>query len=213
MEELDTIAIYDELMTMQPDKPTFGECLYWTYANWQGLYAAASMGEEKMGKRFYMMRAHFFKKFKEGRQSISDLTRFNRIKFNSDGFCFYCYEEMSKSQLTADHVFPRAKGGVNDMDNIIFVCKSCNSSKGKRDLMEWFLLYREELPSPFVFGHYLREIHQYALKFGLMDKTFKEVTEIQLPFNPRCILLLLNTKVREHYFDRAKSGHDSEDYE
>lgn len=187
-------AIYNDIMTMEPKNSTFGETLYWCYANWQGLYAVASMGEEKMEKRFYMMRAHFFKKFKEGRQSISDLTRFNRIKFNSDGFCFYCYEEMPKSQLTADHVFPKVKGGSNNKENIIYVCKNCNSSMGKRSLLEWFLCSQDRLPSPFIYGHYLRQVYFYALEHNLLEKPFDEVCAMELPFNPCSILLYSNAE-------------------
>lgn len=204
--------IYDDIMTWEPKYPNFGQNLFWCYANWQAIYAVVKTGEDKIGKKFYMLRSHFYKKFTEGKQKISDLSLFNRIKVNSDGFCFYCHQEMPKNQLTADHVFPRIKGGVNNMDNIIYVCKSCNSSKGKRDLIEWFLLFRETLPSPFVLGHYLRDTYQYAIENDLMDKPWEDILNMQLPFNPRCMFVLLHDDIRNYYFNIVLSNRDAEDF-
>ena len=43
--------------------------------------------------------------------------------------CHYCRK---KSMLTIDHVIPIAGGGTHTLDNIVFACHDCNSSK--RDL-------------------------------------------------------------------------------
>lgn len=207
MEEL-----YNGIMTMQPRYKTFGETLFWTYATWQAIYTTANSGEDTIGKKFYVFRQIFYNKFKSGKQHITDLYRFNKLKMQYAGFCFYCYRDFPPEDLTADHVFPRVKGGTNDMDNIIFVCKSCNSSKGKKDLLEWFLLNRGELPSPFVLGHYFRQIYQYAVEHDLMAKDFEEVCQMSLPFNPHCLMILSNTQARQHYFQRAVREKENEDY-
>ena len=207
MEEL-----YNDIMTLQPRYKTFGDTLFWTYATWQAIYTTANSGEDTIGKKFYMFRQIFYNKFKSGKQHISDLYDMNKRKLRAGNLCFYCHGEVPKEDLTADHVFPRVKGGTNDMDNIIFVCKSCNSSKGKKDLIEWFILNRGEFPSPFVLGHYLRQIYQYAVEHDLMAKDFEEVCQMSLPFNPHCLMILSNTQARQHYFQRAVCEKENEDY-
>lgn len=204
--------VYEDMMTMTPKFSTFGDNLLWCYATWQTLYTLVNMGETQLGKKFYMFRTIFFNKFKTGKQRISDLYNQNKIKLKAGDYCFYCGAEISKENLTADHVFPRIKGGTNDMDNIIFVCKSCNSSKGKKDLLEWFMLNREQFPSPFILGHYLRQIYLYAIEHGLMEQKYEDVCLLDLPFNPRSIMLLGNKIARNHYF-KVAIEYGGKDYE
>lgn len=116
----------------------FGEYLYWSYANIQMLHYALNNGVQRYNRMCYMIRAKAFKAYKEGRWNIHDLFEFNITKIKHNDYCWYCGKEMEPSKLTKDHVFPRSKGGVNEMDNIIMVCKTCNSSKGNMDLFEWY---------------------------------------------------------------------------
>ena len=50
------------------------------------------------------------------------------------GRCAYCD---TKTTLTTEHVVPLVRGGAHSIGNIIPVCAHCNSSKGKRLLIEW----------------------------------------------------------------------------
>lgn len=52
-----------------------------------------------------------------------------------DNSCAYCG---SKHNLTMDHVVPAAGGGLTEYYNIIPACKSCNSSKNAKDIIEWY---------------------------------------------------------------------------
>ena len=52
--------------------------------------------------------------------------------------CFYCG---SKEQLTIDHIIPIVRGGRHSIGNILIACKSCNSRKSKKTIMEWRLLH------------------------------------------------------------------------
>ncbi len=51
------------------------------------------------------------------------------------GFCAYC--DQPAEQM--DHVIPLRRGGAHDIFNVVPACKSCNSSKGSKDPLEWAL--------------------------------------------------------------------------
>jgi 5-methylcytosine-specific restriction endonuclease McrA len=58
-------------------------------------------------------------------------TRFN--VFLRDRFkCQYCGNRHRVSDLTFDHVVPRAAGGVTCWSNIVAACSPCNTKKDKR---------------------------------------------------------------------------------
>ncbi len=48
--------------------------------------------------------------------------------------CIYCG---SPGPLAIDHVVPVSKGGRDAPDNVVPACKSCNSSKGAKNVDEW----------------------------------------------------------------------------
>lgn len=160
----------------------FGEYLFWSYANIQMLHYALNAGVRRYDKMCYMIRAKAFKAYKEGRWNIHDLFEFNIEKIKNNNFCWYCGQEMDPLKLTKDHVFPRSKGGANEMDNIIMVCKTCNSSKGNLDLFEWYNEVRQEWPPFNVMVHYLKNIYLYSVENDLMEKHLEELDEMDLPF-------------------------------
>lgn len=51
-----------------------------------------------------------------------------------DGVCAYC---LTAKATSMDHVVPMAKGGAHDVDNIVPACKSCNSRKGVKSILEF----------------------------------------------------------------------------
>ena len=60
--------------------------------------------------------------------------KFSRINiYARDGYrCQYCGAKCPISELTYDHVTPRAKGGRTTWDNIVTCCYPCNYAKGSR---------------------------------------------------------------------------------
>jgi len=63
-------------------------------------------------------------------QKTVAFTRFNL--FLRDGFrCQYCG---AKTELTFDHVVPRAHGGVTSWENVVAACSPCNLHKGSKEL-------------------------------------------------------------------------------
>lgn len=53
---------------------------------------------------------------------------FKRDKFT----CQYCGAKAPDAVLHADHLHPVAKGGLNEILNLVTACESCNSGKGAR---------------------------------------------------------------------------------
>ncbi len=61
---------------------------------------------------------------------LSIKTRFSI--FERDGFsCQYCGQKPPNTVLEIDHIYPKSKGGKNDLDNLTTSCFECN--RGKRD--------------------------------------------------------------------------------
>lgn len=57
---------------------------------------------------------------------------FKRDKFT----CQYCGNSAPEVVLHVDHIQPIAKGGDNDITNLITACADCNSGKGARELSD-----------------------------------------------------------------------------
>jgi 5-methylcytosine-specific restriction endonuclease McrA len=70
----------------------------------------------------------------------SRIERDKRAKFfilNRDGFkCIYCNSTSIEDgvRLTIDHIKPLAKGGNNNVANLVTACKECNTSKNTTEL-------------------------------------------------------------------------------
>ena len=64
-----------------------------------------------------------FRKQKSTRSFVYQRDRF---------ICQYCAQKFSASDLTLDHIFPKAKGGDNDSTNLVTACKPCNNRKACR---------------------------------------------------------------------------------
>ena len=174
----------------RPTFENFGEYLYWAYANFQMLFAAFHRHLRQYNQMCYMIRAKYYKGYQEGRFQIRDLMPNNMAKLRSDNLhCWYCGREVSNPrELTIDHIFPRSKGGTNDTDNIFLVCKSCNSSKGNKDIIEWYHdpnIY----PPLYIIAHYLKQIYSYAKENDLLDKHAEDLDAMDLPFNYKFIQL------------------------
>lgn len=67
------------------------------------------------------------------RKSISKKIRFE--VFKRDKFtCQYCGAKSPDAVLNVDHIEPVAKGGTNELINLLTSCADCNSGKGARRL-------------------------------------------------------------------------------
>lgn len=77
------------------------------------------------------------------RKPISKKLRFE--VFKRDSFkCQYCGRSAPDVILEVDHIVPVAKGGKNDILNLITSCRDCNRGKGKRTLTENEILAKQK---------------------------------------------------------------------
>lgn len=130
-----------------------------------------------------------------GKMQISSLFKDERWKMENGARCVYCG---STENLSVDHLFPRIKGGADNVENLVCSCKSCNSSKGKKDLIAWDR-ERNSFPSVMVLRRYLKLVHQQCQELGIMDKPLEEVNDTGHPFSlseiptkfPKCSVITL----------------------
>ena len=65
--------------------------------------------------------------------------------------CAYCGKELAEDiklkngisakrvteEAAIDHIFPKSKGGTNNIENLFLCCKHCNAQKGTKTIMEF----------------------------------------------------------------------------
>ena len=130
---------------------TIREYLYWCYSNMAMAHVALKNEHIKYEKIDYMIRAKLYKGLCCGTMEIASLYDDERYKLNNN-CCNYCgnYENLS-----LDHLIPRFSGGNDTGNNLVYACKKCNCSKGKKDFIVW-CLDKNEFPSILVLRRYLK---------------------------------------------------------
>ena len=53
------------------------------------------------------------------------------------GVCYYCNQNVGRSELTMDHIVPLSRGGKSKKGNLVPACKECNNKKKYLLPMEW----------------------------------------------------------------------------
>lgn len=54
--------------------------------------------------------------------------------------CLYCgasLKDAAPAEIHLDHLTPRSQGGTNDASNLVTSCRSCNCSRGNRNLEDF----------------------------------------------------------------------------
>jgi len=131
---------------------TLGELLYWSYANLAAASTAEKAGIPRYDTRCWMVRARLYKGLREGTMKVSSL--FADVRDMPTDRCVYC-GTTPPPKLHGDHLIPRSRGGPESGDNLVWACRSCNSSKCARDMLEWYAS-REEFPPLLLLRRYLK---------------------------------------------------------
>lgn len=80
----------------------------------------------------------------EKRKPLSKKIRYEVLK--RDKFtCQYCGRKAPDVILHIDHIKPIAKGGKNDIMNLITSCKDCNLGKGARELSDDSIVRKQQI--------------------------------------------------------------------
>jgi hypothetical protein len=105
------------------------DLIFWQYAK----IIADSAG---IGKKDYGFVMAKFKQLSQGEIFWNQIREYVKEKENKDE-CIFCG---AKTDLTLEHLLPQIFNGPDDEKNVIWLCKSCNSSKGSRRLYEYFAI-------------------------------------------------------------------------
>ena len=159
-----------------PEINTIGELLYWSYANLAMAHAAVTEKAEKYERTHFIIRARLYSGLKKQTMSISSIVDDERLKMILPQACCYCG---SRDHLSADHLISRKRGGADTGDNIVWACRSCNSSKHAYDALEWFA-ERNQFPPLLLLRRYLKLVIEISRAKNFMDVAISMAPE--LPF-------------------------------
>lgn len=61
-----------------------------------------------------------------------ETTAFIKFLYAHQTHCPHCFRLLQETGKTVDHIIPLCKGGLHTPNNLILMCKPCNSSKGTK---------------------------------------------------------------------------------
>lgn len=152
---------------------TLGEHLHWSYANLAMAHAAVSAKSNKYKPIHFIIRARLYAGLKQQTMNIGSLANDERLKMIVSQACCYCG---SKESLTVDHLIAQKRGGADSGDNLVWACRSCNSSKGARDMLEW-LSVQMPFPPLLLLRRYLKLVIEISVRKNLMQTPLDNLPE------------------------------------
>jgi HNH endonuclease len=149
-----------------PAIKTVRELIFYQYA--KIIAASAGFCKEKNRSAYYKFLVSRQQKLSSGEITMSSILRELKMQITScSNCCEYCG---SLENLSWDHIIPRARGGRDDVDNHVLACRKCNSSKGCKELYEWYGIDRKDELPRIVAGKYLKMLYEIHEKNGTLEK-------------------------------------------
>ena len=192
-------------MSLKPPKyvNTVRRLVYWQYAQ---LIAKAAGFEDNYG--FVVSR---YKKLASGEMKWSSSVRDYQKELDKGRICVYCGATTS---LTTDHIVPISRAGVDprvsrlvdSSDNCVCACKKCNTSKGDRDVFEWYGPQRTDEIPKLVLSKFLKlsyTLHETQGTLDLEDPNMDGVLDI---YDLGVVITHLITKISEKGTKEAKAS-------
>ena len=164
---------------------TIRESLYWSYANLALAEAALQENEKKYSRKHYGIRARLYAGLCKGTMNVRSLVRDDQLKLTMPQACSYCG---GGENLSMDHLFPRERGGRESGDNIVWACRSCNSSKGATDFLDW-MRKNDRFPPMLLLRRYLKLAIAFCESKDIMHHPIEDAVSLpyELPFNLHAI--------------------------
>lgn len=82
--------------------------------------------------------SYFYKNLESFLHGLENVSRKTALKHIDTRTCLVCDTTVDLSHSVLDHIIARALGGPEALQNSIVLCRRCNSSKGTKDLLEWW---------------------------------------------------------------------------
>lgn len=158
---------------------TVSDQIYYAYANLAMADYAVSKGLIKYDRTCFMIRSRLYKGLQSGDMKIHSLFDDEKLKLQNGTRCVYCGVS---TDVSIDHMIPRIKGGTDISDNLVCACRTCNSSKGKKDLMEWYH-DKQSFPPLMLLRRYIKLIYNYCNTDGALDLKLDDSKLNSLPFS------------------------------
>ena len=168
-----------------PAKPnTVREQIAFSYSQLACAHSAIERGAYKYATLDYMIRAKLRRGLIDGSMNMRSIYDDERIKMLAPQACYYCGSE---TNLCADHLIPRMRGGPDASDNLIWACRSCNSSKGGKDLLSW-MDKTGKFPPLLLLRRYMKIVARHCEKSGWLDWELDRLDENpDMPFDVRML--------------------------
>jgi hypothetical protein len=127
-----------------------------------------------------MIRARLYSGLCKGSMKVGSYFKDEKSKLRAPAGCWYCG---GSDRLSADHVISRLRGGSDGGENLIYACRTCNSSKGSRDLLAWMASHGR-FPPLGVLRRYLKMAIAYCREQNLLAVPLADAEALKttLPF-------------------------------
>ena len=132
-------------------------------------------------------REHMFGKYFRGEHEPAPLMREEREKMEKGCICHYCEKPFPSGKgLEMEHILPTSRGGPNTGENLVYACRSCNSSKKDKDFIAWALNSDLGFPPIELVRHYLKLVWEHCKENEWMEMDLVEARKLpirEVPFD------------------------------
>jgi 5-methylcytosine-specific restriction endonuclease McrA len=164
-----------------PEITTVGEWLHWSYANLAMAHAAVENGATTYSRAHFIIRSRLYKGLTNQTMQIGSFLNDERLKMTLPRACSYCG---CAENLSVDHLMPKARGGLDRPENLVWACKSCNSAKRDRDLLLWYNT-QGKFPPLMLLRRYLKIAIEICMSLDVMAHGLDAAPE--MPFELRLV--------------------------